>query len=1029
MQNTHQALAVLLVMTLTAAAAAETSAHREPQFPLKTDRVIFTDEAVQQARDNVAKYPSAKKLADGVVAAAEAWLEWSDAELRDLIPTADVPRAFNVGTAGCPKCGKAIYERGGTYPWILDLKQPFKVKCPVCGGVFPDNDFKAYYDSGFKDKQYLEGEYPDDGWGWVGPDGHRYWLVGYANHWTLHSHIVPAVGNLGMAYVLTGEKRYAHKAAVMLDRIAEVYPAMDYHNQSRYGQLVAQGGGRYPGKLVNLIWATGNLTNMARCYDAVWETIDADSELQALTGKSGEEIRANIEANLLEEGIDGIFAGEVRGNFGMHQRALVYAALARQHGKTDEWLDRIFSLTGCSSLQTGLNYALYDLVYRDGLPYETSPGYNSGWVESITQVAETLKDTSRDVYALPKTKRLYDAMLDLINVGKFTPALGDSGSVYGGLIFKPGLFQCAYRAYGDPRYLAHLVRQGMVGDNAFKTFDSLFSPPIEGVDATPTLAPERSRLLDGYGMGILNNAADTVSVAMYYGFKGGHGHFDRLNFDVLANGHPMLPDTGYPDFMNGYVPGIYTWSKNTIAHNTVTVDAQRQLGNQAGTVQLFAGCGLARVLDVDAPETYPQCRTYRRHLVMVDVDAERSYFVDFFTVEGGKQHDYSLHGPPGTCEVVGGAWTTQEKGTLAGEDVEVSELYDDPVRGVKGYDGTYYGYVGSGFQHLFNVQRLTEGEWLVAYAHKKDADAQLRLRTLPPPDTEIILADAQVSPVKHKQLLKYIIARRQGEELESLFASVIEPFRGEPFIEEARRIELDGGAVAAVVRREGDQTDVIVYNPAGAEAVLADFELTTDAMTAVVTVDAQGEPVRVFFAKGSELSVKGHTFDAPVVPIGKVASVKPEALEVRILLEGSAGGLDAESLIGRVAHFENDMRRTAHPIAAASLEGTELVLTTRDVLLVGRANITAIEADALRTNTAFMFAPVYRGTYVADADFRAVLPITGVESPEGEETAIRLVAALPENHAFTTESDAWIVNVGPGDRLDIPAVFEWTCTP
>ena len=63
--------------------------------------------------------------------------------------------------------------------------------------------------------------------------------------------------------------------------------------------------------------------------------------------------------------------------------------------------------------------------------------------------------------------------------------------------------------------------------------------------------------------------------------------------------------------MNAYVSGIFTWSKNTIAHNTVTVDAGRQMGNQAGTVQLFADSPFARVLDVDAPETYEPCAQYR----------------------------------------------------------------------------------------------------------------------------------------------------------------------------------------------------------------------------------------------------------------------------------------------------------------------------------------------------------------------------------------------------------------------------------
>ena len=1024
------------VILFTVAAAvhvvrAEAEAPREPQFPLKTSRVIYTDEAIRQARDNIAKYASAKELADRVITAADAWLGWEDPALRALIPDARVPRAFNVGTAGCPKCGKKIYEQGGTYPWKLDLKRPFKVTCPVCNTAFPDNDFGAYYDSGLKDKGFLQGEYSDNGWGWVGPDGNakagpgeRYWFVAYANHWTLHSHVVPALSNLSLAYLLTGDARYAHKAVAILDRIAEVYPGMDYHSQSRYGQLTDARGGRYPGKLVNLIWACGNLTSMARAYDAVWETIDADAELEAALGKTGEQIRANIEANLLEEGIDGVLSGEIRGNFGMHQRALVYTALARQHGKTDEWLGSVLDRSSGSALHSGLNYALYNLVYRDGLPYETSPGYNSGWVGAISTIAEALKGTQWDIYALPKTRWLYDGILDMVTVGAFTPAVGDSSNVYGGSVAKTSIFQPAYQAYQDPRYLARLAALDAVGDNSFRTYDSLFDPPIEGADATPQ--PQASRLLDGYGMGILNNAKDTIAASIYYGFKGGHGHFDRLNFEIFAHGRPMMPDTGYPDFMNGYVPGIYTWSKNTIAHNTVTVDAQRQLGNQAGTVHLFVDGGFARVIDVDAPETYPQCSTYRRCLVMVDVDEDRSYFVDFFTVEGGSQHDYSLHGPPGDCTVVGGEWVTQEKGTLAGEDVAIAEIYDDPARGAEGYDGTYYGYTGSGFQHLFDVERHADNPWLLEYAHAKDPEALLRVRVLPEPGTEIILAHAQVSPVKHKQLLKYIIARRRGDELRSRYVGVLEPFRKVALIDEARRLDLnDSGATAVVVLRLDGQTDVILYNPTRAELALDEFEIVTRASVLAATVDAGDQPLRAFYTDADVLSWHGSGMQSFAMPAGEVVAVRPRERQLDVRLDDPDARFNVGALVGRAVHFHNDLRRTAHPVKAAGLDGDVLTLTTRDHLLVGRFRVTAVEPQALRTDTGFMFDPVYRGTYVTDEAFAACYAIMGVETPDGEPTAVRLSVLLRDGQPFQAGADTWIVNVGPGDRLHVPSVFHW----
>src|SRR5439155_19235404 len=197
------------------------------------------------------------------------------------------------------------------------------------------------------------------------------------------------------------------------------------------------------------------------------------------------------------------------------------------------------------------------------------------------------------------------------------------------------------------------------------------------------------------------------------------------------NGVVISPDLGYPDAMNEFVPGIYTWSKNTISHNTVTVDAQRQIGEGPGEVQLFADCPFARVVDIEAKETYPQCSSYRRAIIMVDVGAApegQSYFVDIFTVAGGKQHDYSLHGPPGKFEMIGGQWSQPAKGTLAGENVALGEIYDDPNLAKNGAAGGYGAYAGSGFQHLYNVRALRGGDaWVAQFAHEKDPKSMLRI--------------------------------------------------------------------------------------------------------------------------------------------------------------------------------------------------------------------------------------------------------------------------------------------------------------
>jgi hypothetical protein len=192
------------------------------------------------------------------------------------------------------------------------------------------------------------------------------------------------------------------------------------------------------------------------------------------------------------------------------------------------------------------------------------------------------------------------------------------------------------------------------------------------------VAPQPARLVSGFGLGILNDAADETALSLYFGQHVNHVHFDRLHFDLFAQGQPMMPDLGYPDAMNVYVPGVWTWSVNTISHNTVTVDASTQSGNAPGVVELFVGDDWVRGLEVSARGTYLQCDDYRRGLLLIDAPRGGHYAVDFFNVTGGRQHDYSLHGPPGKAVFADREWTAPAKGTLAGENVQLGELYDAP---------------------------------------------------------------------------------------------------------------------------------------------------------------------------------------------------------------------------------------------------------------------------------------------------------------------------------------------------------------
>src|SRR5690606_21182422 len=138
---------------------------------------------------------------------------------------------------------------------------------------------------------------------------------------------------------------------------------------------------------------------------------------------------------------------------------------------------------------------------------------------------------------------------------------------------------------------------------------------------------------------------------------------------------------------------------NTAAHNTVVVDEQRQNWNARGTLHHFSGGDFVQSIGAQSA-AYLQTSQYRRNLVQVEGDNGQTYVVDFFHVRGGKQHDYSLHGPPGEVSFVDNtSWGAVQPGTLAGAHVKLGEIYDNPTLESKGDSMGYNSYRGSGYQH------------------------------------------------------------------------------------------------------------------------------------------------------------------------------------------------------------------------------------------------------------------------------------------------------------------------------------------
>ncbi len=694
-------------------------------------------------------------------------LDKSIPEYLSIIYPPEIPRAFAVHRTGCPVCGEAI-KKHGTYPWIITPEKPFKVQCPECKSIFPDNDFEAYWKSGFKDKSLLTGKYVDEGRGWrPAPNEPKYWFVAYYTHWIMHkdtSHI-----KLSDAYSRTGNPGFARRTLAILDKFAERYKDYNYSKQSRYAEEVQS---NYDGRILNSIWECFMARHFAQSYYKVKDFLNTnDSELEQALGKTCAQIKQNIENNMFRVMANDIMTenGKIRGNFGMHQIALLEIAKCLDAPEMIKWVTDFRKNKSAGSIP--LNYALFSNIFGDGAPIE-SPGYNVGWLNNICDIIKSLKENGVDIFATyPKAKRLYTYPAKLMVCGKFCPASGDAGNMTNSAIFFPPsqILRFVYASIPDPR-IASMIN---VMDKRHPLPENL----------TAKNFGYESNMLSAYGLASLQNGNRKAPTAVVLAFPNyiGHRHGDSLNLDFFAENVPLIPDFGYPDTASMDDPTRLPYLSNTLVHNTVVVNAMRQKRHPGTLLEYDRGQVFQRMV-ADCNGVYEATSKYKRAVTTIEVAPGKTIVFDVFRVKGGHQHDWFMHSCGETF-----SWAQklekQKSGTLAGENVPFGMFYDSAAYKNKTVR-SYASYYGSGYQFLTDVQR---GNALpgtpIILPPTPDKRFQARkgatFKIYPLDQDDAIYISHGRPPITRRYTQKHVvfITRRRisaDENLESMFSSILE---------------------------------------------------------------------------------------------------------------------------------------------------------------------------------------------------------------------------------------------------------------
>ena len=819
-------------------------------------------------------------------------LEWSDDELWGLEPPCDIPRWHFLNLdKGCPLHGMEIYHSDPYYPWIVDVRnRPYQVQCPVGGEWYPTNDYLSGDHTG--------GEFPDDGWGCHAKDGA---IFGFISYYLLRRirFVYGAITRLANYFQATGDGRAARKVAILLASLAREHRYLSFfpeHRFRRYEEVVEEPSyrerkdrisysPRETKKVANLGGGSGmddycinmpyHYSETARAYDLIFDHIDGDAELVSFLRtklshlSDGPAIRRYIETFHFRNAAQAALDDAISSNLPRPQMGLldVIRVLDRPEcGELTEWL-----IEGGG--QVGRMPA--NFYYKDGAAYESTGGYVGIHVTALIPIVEGLRALRRQHPALYSDRR-FDPIegheryplilqwpLEIVVAQLSYPFIGDTGGIPDTAPLAPmpvmsmghtiSIYESAVQSFPENRYFRaalEMLKDKEAASKRAAAQGKKGTAGFYGKGPEPEIPPDPrlywpSRLLDGYGVGILESGegANRRGLWLYYGDHPGHSHEQPMDMGLFAHRRNLMRHMGYPYSWQH----MDTWDASWITHfgvKVVTGDGEEPWWRS--TVRIFHGHGgfqIVQALGHGITRSRPEqgCldlpgHRLRRALCLVDLPDGRFYAVDFFRVDGGTEHWWTFHGLPGAMRVDSpGELRAQSGGTVAGQSVAYGETPPKPTP--------------KSLAYLYDVRRGPAGTpWSATWELEKCDGLALKITQVWPKGGELVFARGRSphAPADNPPYeLDWVLRHRRGKApFASEFISVIEADTALPV---ASATPLRRGAASGVKVAAADLTHWVLRTDSGANsrkdgarARRIDGDVRFDGQAGFVEVDGRG---------------------------------------------------------------------------------------------------------------------------------------------------------------------------------------------
>ncbi|WP_024911852.1 heparinase II/III domain-containing protein [Chania multitudinisentens] len=328
----------------------------------------------------------------------------------------------------------------------------------------------------------------------------------------------------------------------------------------------------------------------------------------------------------------------------------------------------IYGLAGDS--RQGGYLAQIDRLFSPSGYYLEGPYYQRFAIRPLYLFAEALHQHRPALeiyqYAQQRIARTTEALLQTAYPDGRFPALNDASRSMNtedeGVLIATQLYRLRY---GEHALIERCYRQQQRcwPYPAAPLSDTVFAGCYESVELT------EGEQGDAGAQGILRALAangEVTQVMMAYGQHGmGHGHFDTLGITLYAQGREVLREYGFARWVNveskfggRYLPENQSYARQTVAHNTVTVDQCSQ--NQANaaladrvhgrrhffiaTKEVEQGATLT-AMSAFANQHYPGVDMQRTVLLLTLAEHSAPLLIDLYRLQALQPHqyDYSLH--------------------------------------------------------------------------------------------------------------------------------------------------------------------------------------------------------------------------------------------------------------------------------------------------------------------------------------------------------------------------------------------------